>query len=88
MNKPIMQAVGNMKLYREEIKKNQLFWEKTVKVVILKMYKQKKSFHFLRLEYEFLILTILVILKSTMTKLLVGRGELKIQKSREIVSKI
>lgn len=29
-----------MEFYREEIKK-QLFWEKTVKAVILKMYKQK-----------------------------------------------
>lgn len=40
VNKPVMQAVSNMEFYREEIKK-QLFWEKTVKAVILKMYKQK-----------------------------------------------
>lgn len=46
-----MQAPSNMKFYMEEIKKSTIqfgklgkIWEKTVKVVILKMYKQKNPF--------------------------------------------
>lgn len=48
VNKPVMQALSNMKFYMKEIKKSTIqfeklgkIWEKTVKVVILKMYKQK-----------------------------------------------
>lgn len=47
VNKPVMQAVSNMKFYMEEIKSTIQFGklgkilEKTVKVVIFKMYKQK-----------------------------------------------
>lgn len=48
VNKPVMQALSNMKFYMKEIKKSTIqfgklgkIWEKTVKVVILKNYKQK-----------------------------------------------
>lgn len=50
VNKPVMQALSNMKFYMEEIKSTIQFGklgkilEKTVKVVIFKMYKQKNPF--------------------------------------------